>query len=249
MSAQFDLVVCFIGSAACNPTIEAMMTQFWDPRFFFPQWNQHLIDTLLVQQENLKKAGKNRQICILVDDVILNSQAVEQLSHMALRGRHFNISLCMAAVSYTSLPKRVRRSLDILFCFSCSMHGDRKILMWEYANNANVADFMLKNLGDHECLVLETNRRRQDLMIWKAALLTPADFPGRNTLCISHDELRKRASRAKLSERQSVGRSTEMCAAPYNTKFSERDQATPALCKKEPILPSLSPENDDGGPQ
>ena len=246
MSGQFDLVICFIGSAACNPTIEAMMGQFWDPRFFFAQWDQKLIDTLLIQQENLKKAGKSRQICILVDDVILTSSAEEQLSHMALRGRHFNISLVMAAVSYTSLPKRVRRSLDILFCFSCSMHGDRKILMWEYANNANMASFMLKNLGDHECLVLETNRRRQDLKVWKSGLLIPGDFPGRSTSCISHTELKKRAFREKFSERQSGRHSEERCGAPSSTRFLER-RDEPTSEETESILPSLRPETDGEG--
>ena len=46
MSTRFELVVCFIGSAACNPTIEAMMERFWDPRFFFSQWDQHLSQNL-----------------------------------------------------------------------------------------------------------------------------------------------------------------------------------------------------------
>jgi hypothetical protein len=245
MSGTFDLVVCFIGSAACNPTIEAMMQRFWDPRFFFATWNQHLIDKLLEQQERLKKEGRPRQVCILVDDVILNSNAEEQLSHMALRGRHFNISLCMAAVSYTSLPKRVRRSLDILFCFSCSMHGDRKILMWEYANNANMASFMLKNLGDHECLVLETNRRRQDLKVWRAGLLTPADF--QSTGCISHDELRRRASRGKPSGRQLAARSEEKCGSAYSTQSEGRANVASFEEQSEPALPFSHRETDDEG--
>ena len=247
MSSQFDLVVCFIGSAACNPTIEAMMERFWDPRFFFSTWNQHLIDKLLEQQERLKKEGRPRHVCILVDDVILNSSAEEQLAHMALRGRHFNISLCMAAVSYTSLPKRVRRALDILFCFSCSMHGDRKILMWEYANNANMASFMLKNLGDHECLVLETNRRRQDLKVWRAGLLTPEDF--RSATCISHDELRRRALRGKSSERRLAIRSTEKCGSACSTQFGGREPVNLYAEQSEPILPSLRHETDDEGPE
>ncbi len=127
MKNKFDLVIAFIGSAAANPVLHQLMVQHWDPRFFFSEWDQHLIDKLLVQQEKLKKQGRDRHVCILVDDVILSSGAEEQLAHMALRGRHFNISLCMAAVSYTSLPKRVRRSLDILFCYSCTMQGDLSI--------------------------------------------------------------------------------------------------------------------------
>tara|TARA_B000000460_G_scaffold245287_1_gene216741 strand:+ start:859 stop:1602 length:744 start_codon:yes stop_codon:yes gene_type:complete len=242
MSTRFELVICFIGSAACNPTIEAMMERFWDPRFFFSEWDQHLIDTLLKQQEALKKSGRDRQVCILVDDVILNSSAEEQLAHMALRGRHFNISLCMAAVSYTSLPKRVRRSLDILFCYSCTMQGDRKILMWEYAGNANMASFVLKNLGEHECLVLETNRRRQELKLWRAGLLTPEDF--RRSSCISHDELRRRAFAAKFSGRQSVPRQEEKCGFSRHKRCPERDPVAAGAEETECVLPSLSPETE-----
>ena len=223
------------------------MERFWDPRFFFSQWDQHLIDKLLEQQEKLKKEGRPRDVCILVDDVILTSSAEEQLSHMALRGRHFNISLCMAAVSYTSLPKRVRRSLDILFCYSCSMQGDRKILMWEYANNANMAGFMLKNLEEHQCLVLETCRRSQQLKLWRAGLLTPEDF--RRPVCISHGELRRRASRGSPSERQSPYRSEEKCGVSESKLFSARGPAASDGGENEPVLPALRPCTDDEGPE
>ena len=59
MYGVFDLVICFVGSAACSPTLEAMMERHpkWDTRMFFSSWNQPLIDKLLSQQENLKKAG------------------------------------------------------------------------------------------------------------------------------------------------------------------------------------------------
>ena len=249
MSSRFELVVCFIGSAACNPTIEAMMERFWDPRFFFSEWDQELVNRLLAQQERLKKAGRDRQVCILVDDVILSSPAEEQLAHMALRGRHFNISLVMAAVSYTSLPKRVRRSLDILFCYSCTMQGDRKILMWEYAGNANMAGFMLKNLGDHECLVLETNRRRQDLKIWKAGLLTPEDFRRETPSCISLAELKTRASRAKFSVRPSPLNPGERCGASRRTRSPERAGAGGDAAETECVLPPLHPCTAPEGPQ
>ena len=79
LSTRFELVVCFIGSAACNPTIEAMMERFWDPRFFFSKWNSRLVDCLLQQQED---AGPDkRSVLILVDDVILTGPAEEQELH------------------------------------------------------------------------------------------------------------------------------------------------------------------------
>jgi hypothetical protein len=178
MFDTFDLVVAFVGSAACCPVLEAMMERnpLWDSRFFFDSWNQPLIDKLLEQQQNLKKQGIDRNVLILMDDVILGSKAVDQLSHMCMRGRHFNISVMMAAVSYTSISKRCRRSLDFLLVFSCPMQGDRKILSWEYAANQSSADFGLKNLKENQCVVFETSRKQQKLFVWKAQLFEPRDF-------------------------------------------------------------------------
>ena len=176
----FDLVIAFVGSAACCPVLESMMERHpkWDSRFFFSEWNQPLIDRLLEQQMNLKKNGVTRNVLILMDDVILNSKAADQLSHMCMRGRHFNVSVMMAAVSYTSISKRCRRSLDALLVFSCPMTGDRKILSWEYASNNQTADFGLKNLQENECVVFETARKQQKLYVWKAELLEPHQFKG-----------------------------------------------------------------------
>ena len=173
---HFDLVIGFVGSAACCPVLEAMMERHpkWDPRFFFDAWNQPLIDKLLAQQQALLKEGKERNVLILMDDVILTSKAADQLSHMCMRGRHFRVGVFMAAVSYTSISKRARRSLDYLLCFSCPMTGDRKVLSWEYASNSRTADFGLKNLGPNECVVFETGK--QELHNWRAELLEPCMF-------------------------------------------------------------------------
>ena len=172
MRSEFDLIIAFVGSASCNPVLEEMMRQNWDARFFFSKWEITLVETLLKQQETLKKAGLNRNILILMDDVVLSSDADEQLAHMAMRGRHFSISLCMCSVSYTSLPKRTRRSLDCLLVFSLPMQSDMKILTWEYTQKARMAQFALSHLEDYECLVLETLQKQQKLFIWKARLVS-----------------------------------------------------------------------------
>lgn len=176
MSSEFDLVICFIGSAACNPFLEHLLSTYWDPRFFFSEWNVELVEKLLRQQEDLMVQGTRREVLILVDDVILTSNADEQLAHMAMRGRHFRVSLMMCAVSYTSLPKRMRRSLDVLLVYSCPMRGDMLVLTSEYCQGNNgVARFMMNNLKDHECLVLETLTKKQQLYTWKADLLELRD--------------------------------------------------------------------------
>ena len=73
--SQFDLVLAFVGSAACNPVLEKLMATHWDPRFFFSEWDSAMIDKLLRQQEELRGAGIKREVCILVDDVVLASDA------------------------------------------------------------------------------------------------------------------------------------------------------------------------------
>ncbi len=176
MKHDFDLVICMVGSAACNPVLEHLLTENWDPRFFFSQWDPPLIQRLLRQQEELMGGGVKREVLIILDDVILTSDADEQLAHMAMRGRHFRISLMMCAVSYTSLPKRARRSLDVLMVFSMPMQGDFKILTYEYCQGScSMARFALNHLLDHECLVLETLMKKQTLFIWKSTLLILTD--------------------------------------------------------------------------
>ena len=171
-ASRFDLVVCFVGSAHCNPVLEALLERYWDSRFFFSDWDEPLIQRLLAQQEKLES---KRSILILVDDVIMGSKAQEQLATLAMRGRHFGISLFMCCVSYTTLPKRVRRSLDAVLVFSLPMTGDLKVLTWEYTSNAQIASFALKRLKTHECLVLETLTRSQKLALWKAKFFSPTD--------------------------------------------------------------------------
>ena len=121
------------------------------------------------------RGPQKRSILILVDDVILGSKAQEQLATLAMRGRHFGISLFMCCVSYTTLPKRVRRSLDAVLVFSLPMTGDLKVLTWEYTTNAQIASFALKRLKTHECLVLETLTRSQKLALWKAKFFSPSE--------------------------------------------------------------------------
>ena len=151
-----------------------MQLELWyDPRFFFSEWNVALMAHLLQQQEDLKRRGVTRNVLVLVDDVVLTSKAEDQLSHLAMRGRHFGISLMCCSVSYTSVPKSTRRSLDVLLLFSCPMSGDLQTLTWEFTRNAEMARFAVNNLGEHECLVLETLTKKQALYVWRANLTTP----------------------------------------------------------------------------
>ena len=157
-----------MGTSACSPEMRRLIQTHFDPRFVFNDWNQPLMDCLMHQQEQLKLKGINRQICVLVDDIILNGRDEDSLAHLTLRGRHFNISVSMCAVSFTTLPKRCRRSLDVLFLYSCPMAGDLKTLTQEYASQSSLARYCLQNLEDYQCLVMETLQKRQILYHYRA---------------------------------------------------------------------------------
>ena len=170
MSKKFDLVVSFMGTSACSPEMRSLMETEFDPRFVFGEWNEPLMRKLLKQQEDLKLKGVQRQVCVLVDDIVLSGRDEDSLAHLCLRGRHFNISVLACAVSYTTLPKRSRRSLDVLFLFSCPMAGDCELLTKEYSSRSKMARYCLQNLPDWTSLVLETLEKRQRLYHYRVLL-------------------------------------------------------------------------------
>ena len=233
---RFDLVIAFVGSAACSPVLEAMMERHpkWDERMFFSTWNQPLIDKLLTQQQDLKKKGTPREVLILMDDVVLTSKDEDQLAHMCLRGRHFNISVMCCAVSYTNVCKRARRALDFLLVYSCPMQGDRKILSWEYASNSGVADFALSRLEENQCVVFETSRKQQKLYNWRAQLLEPWQFKRSTLPFLSESQMS--ASRARFLARRRVCRRTEKTFSSGRTRSPERVEASAgtAECADDP---------------
>ena len=66
-ASLFDLVICFVGSANCNPVLQSLLERYWDTRFFFSEWKSDLITNLLQQQERL--GDQKRSILIILDDV------------------------------------------------------------------------------------------------------------------------------------------------------------------------------------
>ena len=162
---QYDLIISFCGNKHCQPALTEMINSGFDDRFFFDNYQTKLIDRLLTQQSRLLDNGCPRNILVVMDDCVLNAEATESLSHLAMRGRHFRISLMCASVSYTAISKRVRRSLDYLFLFSSPMNSDMKLLSYEYTNNMNTAVWGLKNLEEHQCMVFETCQNELNSLI------------------------------------------------------------------------------------
>ena len=142
---------------------------------------------------------------------------------MAMRGRHFNISLAMCSVSYTSLPKRARRSLDCLLVFSLPMQSDMKVLTWEYTQKARMARFALSHLDDFECLVLETLQKKQKLFVWKAEFVSLQDLSRTRKRLESRDREKSRteASSATPLEHRQQDRPSGTSDSEGRTQSSE----------------------------
>ena len=111
LSKHFGLIISFMGSPICNPTL----AEFVDQRFLFNQWQRTLMQKLEEQQLELIEEGKPRNVLILVDDIILDSDDCHSLEHLCMRGRHFKVSLMLLSVSWSNFPKNVRRSCDFVF--------------------------------------------------------------------------------------------------------------------------------------
>ena len=237
MKSRFKLVVAFIGSAACNPELERMMARHWDSRFFFPAWDHKLIDRLLLQQEKLKKAGVERQVLILMDDVILDKHADDALAHMGMRGRHFNISCVTCSVSYTTLPKRFRRSLDCLLVFSLPMTGDLQVLTWEVTQKAQMARWALANLEEHQCLVLETLQRRQALFVWRAQEVTVETLVNKTGGGPDDDKPETGATHDVPGQDAGGGRSRSNSVSSCRSGSEERGRGSAGAAGAAPELP------------
>ena len=83
---SFDLVISFSGSNSCSPELQKTIDEHFDPQLVFNKWNQKLVDKLLEQQYALKQQGKTRSVLILLDDIVLDSDADFSLANMAMRG-------------------------------------------------------------------------------------------------------------------------------------------------------------------
>ena len=163
MLHEFDLIVTFLGTAHCNPELIEFVTKHYDPRLCFNMFNVDVINKLCEQQENLADMGISRNVLICFDDCFTNNKhAEDSLSHLFIRGRHFNISTIISAVSYVSINKNCRRSLDCIFLYSSVCKSDLDTLMKEYIHSKpHVAKYCIQNLPIYTALVVETKRNQQ----------------------------------------------------------------------------------------
>ena len=179
MCSEFDLVCSFTGSLNCSPEMQTIFETKLDPRFQFNKLNINFLQTLMEQQERITKNGQKRDVLLLFDDVFCTRPEQDYLAFFSTRARHFRCSLMFSAVSYTSLGKNYRRSIDFLFLFGQPLYTDKKYLMIEFSKNPRLTELCLSELEEYQCLVIQ-NTLKSKMFVYRANENSKTSSPNQN---------------------------------------------------------------------
>jgi hypothetical protein len=154
---EFDLIISFCGSVSCSPELQAFFHTHGMSHMMFDEINIRFLQTLARQQEDLKLKNITRRVLILLDDCEMDVPVQQQLGQFCTRARHFNCSLISSSVSYTSISKNFRRSLDLVIFFKINMYSDKKLLLQEFTTCPKLTQYALEELEEYQCVVQEKN--------------------------------------------------------------------------------------------
>jgi len=94
--------------------------EFIPQAFIHDKYEDSIVEAIIKKQETFKKAGKNIQTCLVLDDILADTNIrMEQrkaniMSKLYAANRHWNISLIICSQKLTSLPRLCRDNVD--FC-------------------------------------------------------------------------------------------------------------------------------------
>ena len=164
-----DLVICCSGGSQADYV--PIISKNWDSRFLFNRLpGPEFMDALFDQQRVLHEAGQKRNVLIIMDDAPVDKDVRNSITEVGYRGRHYNVSLWILAISFVMCPKGLRRSLDALFIMcGLPLASDRKCLTEDFCGCApEHALWALDNLQTHECLVCVLTKGKFSMFVHKA---------------------------------------------------------------------------------
>ena len=128
------------------------------------------MDRLFEQQKMLHDCGTPRNVLIIMDDAPVDKHVRNSITEVGYRGRHYNVSIWILAISFVMCPKGLRRSLDALFIMSgLPLASDRKCLTEDFCGVApEHALWALDNLQTHEALVCTLTKGKFHMYVHKA---------------------------------------------------------------------------------
>ena len=106
-----DLVICCCGGSQADYV--PVVSKHWDSRFLFNRLPPpEFMERLFEQQRLIHDAGQQRNVLIIMDDAPVDKDVRNSITEVGYRGRHYNVSIWILAISFVMCPKGLRRSLD-----------------------------------------------------------------------------------------------------------------------------------------
>jgi hypothetical protein len=168
-----DLVICCCGGSQAEYV--DIVKQHWDARFLFNRLPPpEFMDALFDQQKVLHEAGQQRNVLLIMDDAPVDKDVRNAITEVGYRGRHYNVSIWILAISFVMCPKGLRRSLDALFVMcGLPLASDRKCLTEDFCGCApEHALWALDNLKTHEALVCTLTKGKFNMYVHKAKYIS-----------------------------------------------------------------------------
>ena len=102
-----------------SPTaLTGFYAEFIPQTFIHDKYDDSIIDAVIKKQEGFRKAGKNIQTCIVLDDILadtnirMDQRKANIMAKLYAANRHWGISLIICSQKLTSLPRLCRDNVD-----------------------------------------------------------------------------------------------------------------------------------------
>ena len=163
------MVICCCGGSTADYI--PIIGKHWDKRFLFPRLPPpEFMEKLFEQQKMLHDCGTPRNVLLIMDDAPVDKFVRNSITEVGYRGRHYQVSIWILAISFVMCPKGLRRSLDAVFIMcGLPLASDRKCLTDDFCGCApEHALWALDNLDTHEALVLTLTKGKFNMYVHKA---------------------------------------------------------------------------------
>ena len=161
---QFAFIVVF------SPTSINGFYDFLPSRYVHNDYDPDVMQKIIAQQEKYKKAGKNVQVLIIMDD-ILGSDTIDfekrksnELSKLWAANRHWDLSIIVVTQSLKKIPKLLRLNVDYALLFRCMREAYAGL--YETFGHMDRRDFFE---------FLEQNTMNYKTILYKAAVANSTD--------------------------------------------------------------------------
>ncbi|GAQ90578.1 Hypothetical protein KFL_006580060 [Klebsormidium nitens] len=153
--------------------------QFIPDTFIYGAYDEDVVQKLIARQKNLKRLNAKHSECfLLLDDCLFNPKILkgDTMRFLFMNGRHFNITLILAAQWVMDIPAAIRANSDYVFVFNDPIVNNRKRFYEHYFGvfrSFQQFEAVYKACtSDFECMVLDNTLQSsnpEDCIFWYKA--------------------------------------------------------------------------------